>query len=93
MVDLLFVDDEPSIRLVVGDVLRAAGHHVVTVEDGAAALACLAERGFDLVVTDIRMPRVDGLTVFRHIRQDYPATDVILITAYGAVDDAVRALK
>jgi DNA-binding NtrC family response regulator len=93
MVDLLLVDDEPSIRLVVGDALRAAGHTVSIAEDGAVAQNLIAERRFDVVVTDIRLPRVDGITLFRQVRQDHSETDVILITAYGAVDDAVAALK
>ena len=93
MVDLLLVDDEPSIRLVVGDALRSAGHQVWIAEDGAVAQSLIAERRFDVVVSDIRLPRVDGITLFRQVRQDHPDTDVILITAYGAVDDAVAALK
>ena len=54
MVDLLLVDDEPSIRLVVGDALRAAGHQVSIAEDGAVALNLLAERRFDVIVSDIK---------------------------------------
>jgi len=57
------------------------------------AQSLIAAHRFDVVVTDIRLPRVDGITLFRQIRQDHPGTDVILITAYGAVDDAVAALK
>jgi len=91
--DILLVDDEPSIRLVVGDTLRDAGHRVVLAADGGEALSLVSSRGFDVVVTDIRLPKADGMTIFRRVKQERPQTDVILITAHGAVSDAVEALK
>ncbi|MEL7369151.1 MAG: sigma-54 dependent transcriptional regulator, partial [Myxococcota bacterium] len=93
MLDILLVDDEPSLRLTVADALEDAGHRVTTAADGGEAMTVLEERTFDLVVSDIRMPRVDGLTLFRHIRNERPNTAVILMTAYAAVTDAVDALK
>ncbi|MEO1337225.1 MAG: response regulator, partial [Myxococcota bacterium] len=93
MLDILLVDDEPSLRLTVADALEDAGHRVTTAADGGEAMTVLDERTFDLVVSDIRMPRVDGLTLFRHIRHERPNTAVILMTAYAAVTDAVDALK
>lgn len=93
MLTILLVDDEPSIRLSVGDALVDAGHRVTRAVDGAEALALCEEFSFDLVVTDISMPRVDGLTLFRKLRDISPTTDVILMTAYGRVDAAVMALK
>src|SRR5262245_41019030 len=93
MLDVLLVDDEPSIRLSVGDALTAAGYNVTLAADGGEAAALISSRVFDVVVSDIRLPRMDGLTLFRRIRAESPATDVILITAYGRVSDAVQALK
>jgi len=93
MLDILLVDDEPTIRLSVGDALEDAGHQVSLAVDGEAASRAIAEKRFDVVITDIRMPGVDGLTLFRRIRATSPETDVILVTAYGAVEDAVQALK
>ena len=93
MLDILLVDDEPSIRLTVADGLEDAGHVVTTAADGAEAMSLLDERAFDLVLTDIRMPKVDGMTVFRRLRKERPTTGVILMTAYAAVADAVVALK
>jgi DNA-binding NtrC family response regulator len=93
MVDILLIDDEPSIRLAVADALRDAGHNVTTASDGAEGLALASERAFDVVVSDIRLPKVDGLTVFHRIHAGSPKTDVILITAYGTVQDAVGAMK
>jgi DNA-binding NtrC family response regulator len=93
MLEILLVDDEPSIRLTVGDALRQAGHAVTLASDGEEALAILAERVFDCVVSDIRLPKANGLDIFRRAKQLAPQTDVILMTAYAAVSDAVSALK
>ena len=91
--DILLVDDEPSIRLSVGDALKAAGHRVRLAIDGAEGASVLAANPFDLVITDIRLPKLDGLALFKKIRAEAPSTDVILITAYGNVSDAVNALR
>jgi DNA-binding NtrC family response regulator len=93
MLEVLLVDDEPSIRLSVGHALRAAGHDVTLAADGAQALALIESRVFDVVVTDVRLPGLDGMSLFRRIRALAPETDVILITAFGTVEDVVAALK
>ena len=93
MLSVLLADDEPTIRLTVGDALRDAGYQVTVASDGAEAMAHVEARRFDAVVTDIRMPKVDGITLFRRLRAQSPDTDVILITAHGEVNDAVSALK
>jgi DNA-binding NtrC family response regulator len=93
MLDVLLIDDEPSIRLSVGDALREAGHNVTTASDGGEGLSLVATRVFDVVISDIRLPKADGITIFKKVRSESPNTDVILITAYGAVSDAVSALK
>jgi two-component system, NtrC family, response regulator AtoC len=93
MVDILLIDDEPSIRLSVADALREAGHNVTVASDGGEGLALVTSRVFDVVISDIRLPRADGMTIFHKVRAESPDTDVILITAYGAVVDAVSALK
>ena len=92
MLDILLVEDEPQIRITVGDALRAEGHRVVFAFDGAEGLSLVTSRVFDLVITDIRLPRVDGLTIFRRVRE-LGNTDVILMTGFGAVSEAVGALK
>jgi DNA-binding NtrC family response regulator len=91
--DVLLVDDEPSIRLPLGDAIRAQGHRVRTASNGAEAMSALAAQVFDVVVCDIRLPKVDGLTIFRKVRHESPSTEVLLITAYAEVPDAVAALK
>ncbi|MCA9553949.1 MAG: sigma-54-dependent Fis family transcriptional regulator, partial [Myxococcales bacterium] len=91
--EILLVDDEPSIRLTVADVLRDAGHSVTTASDGEEALNLIEDRPFDLVISDIRLPKADGMTIFRRLRAERPTTGVILMTAYATVSDAVAAMK
>src|SRR5690349_21483113 len=91
--DVLLVDDEPDIELLTGEALRDAGHRVVAVKDGAEALELVRARAFDLMICDIRLPRLDGLSLFRQTRQQSPDTAVILMTAFAAVQDAVAAVK
>ncbi len=91
--DVLLVDDEPDIEMLAGDALRDAGHVVTAVKDGAAALELVKVRAFDLMICDVRLPKMDGLTLFRQTRQQSPETTVILMTAFAAVQDAVAAVK
>src|SRR3954470_9216369 len=93
MLDILLVDDEPDFRVLVGDALRDAGHRVSLASNGAEGLTSISSNVFDVMICDIRLPKVDGLTLFRRVRQESPRTDVILITAHAAVADAVAALK
>jgi DNA-binding NtrC family response regulator len=93
MFRILLVDDEPLIRLTVGDALKDAGFQVTLAADGAEAVNLLDRNVYDLLITDIRLPKVDGLSLFNRVRDASPETDVILITAYGAIADAVEALK
>jgi len=90
---ILIVDDEPSIRKVLSAQLRRLGHEVDTAEDGAAAIARLQREPFHAVVSDLKMPHVDGLQLLRWTRDHLPGLPVILITAHGTVDTAVEALK
>ncbi len=93
MLDILLVDDEPDFRVLVGDALRDAGHRVSLAANGAEGLTQISSNVFDVMICDIRLPKVDGLTLFRRVRQESPGTDVILITAHAAINDAVAALK
>ncbi len=93
MLHILLVEDDPDVRSALRGAMEEPGHHVDAVADGAAALEKLAGQVFDLVVTDLRLPKIDGLTVFRRTRALAPSTDVILMTSFGAVADAVAALK
>ena len=93
MLNILLVDDEPDLRLSLGEVLREEGHAVDVAADGEAAIARLVAQPYHLVVTDVRLPKLDGLTLLKRIRRDFPSTEVLLMTAYGSIGDAVSAMK
>lgn len=80
--DVLVVDDDPLILTVVDLMVRHAGHSVRTATDGVAALDILADAPADIIVSDIRMPGMDGLALARLVRKDYPAIPIILMTGY-----------
>jgi GAF domain-containing protein/CheY-like chemotaxis protein len=79
----LVVDDEPPVRAVIGDILESAGHSVVTLGDGGEAIARFAADRFDLVVTDLAMPRVSGWQVARAVKQTAPHVPVFLVSGFG----------
>jgi DNA-binding NtrC family response regulator len=90
---ILLVEDDPDVRGALRAGLDEAGHEVDAIADGAVALERLGAQVFDLIVLDLRLPKVDGLTVFHRARELAPRTDVILMTSFAAVADAVAALK
>jgi two-component system response regulator FlrC len=93
MARILVADDEPGIREFLSDALELDGHDVVTAEDGTAAAALVDREGFDLVITDLKMPGMDGMDLLRKIRSEQPETEVIMLTAHGTVNNAVEAMK
>ena len=90
---ILVADDEPGLREFVSDALELDGHVCVQAPDGRAAARLLDERGFDLVITDLRMPGLDGMQLLRKVRAEQPEVEVIVMTAHGSVDNAVEAMK
>jgi two-component system response regulator AtoC len=90
---VLVADDEEDIRTFLAEALERVGHEVVQVGDGAAAVNAAREEPFDVVITDLRMPGTDGMTVVRTIRTEQPEVEVIVITAFGDVPTAVEAMK
>ena len=93
MLDILLVDDEPEIRLPLGEALREIGHRVALAADGDEAMHCLERQTFNLVVSDIRLPKGDGFSILRRVRDQQPNTDVILMTAFGTIQEAVNAVR
>jgi NtrC-family two-component system response regulator AlgB len=93
MADLLIVDDDKNIRRTLSVLVESMGHKVDAAEDGAAALAILARKPVDLVLTDYRMGEVDGIEILKQARHRSPGLAVVLMTAYGTVDNAVAAMK
>lgn len=90
MTKILIVDDEPRILLLMKSLLKANGYEVEAVRDGAAALEVVRAGGVDVVVTDLRMQPMDGLTLFKEIKALDEAIPVILLTAFASVETASR---
>jgi DNA-binding NtrC family response regulator len=91
--DVLVAEDDSLVRMTMREALEGAGHSVEAVADGQEAMSRANERAFDVLISDVRMPKVNGLTLFRHVKECSPATAVILVTAHGSVSDAVDSLK
>ncbi|MFM2153040.1 MAG: hypothetical protein RL199_1475 [Pseudomonadota bacterium] len=90
---VLIVDDEPNLRKVLGTHLAREGYEVVMAPDGESAWATVEKGGVDLVVTDMVMPRCDGMTLLKRIAAAHTDLPVVMITAHGTIDLAVEALK
>lgn len=90
---ILVVDDEEGLREFFADSLETEGHEVSTAGDGAEAYELLRRRGFDLVVTDLKMPRIDGMELLRRVKAEQPDVELVVLTAHGTVDSAVEAMR
>ena len=90
---ILVVDDSPDIRFTMSEVLRAKGFSVESASDGQEAIEILDNRFFDIVLTDLSMPRKTGMDVLRYVTQHSPETICIIITGFGSIQGAVEALK
>ena len=87
-VKILIVDDDSTVRQAFERILASEHCDVVAVPGGAEALQAMDAQRFDVVLLDLRMPGLDGLSVLRAIKQDWPATEVVVITGYAALDTA-----
>src|SRR5919201_5060275 len=90
---VLVVDDEQSLRKVLAATLQREGYEVTVCGDGEEAISSLERDGADVVVTDLVMPRMDGLSLLRKVVSRHPDVPVIVITAHGKIDSAVEAMK
>jgi two-component system, NtrC family, sensor kinase len=90
---VLFIDDEEGIRKVMAISLADAGYQVLTAADGATGLELCQQHAPQIVITDLRMPGIDGLEVLQLVKQNDPDKEVIVVTAYGEVETAIRALQ
>ena len=90
---ILIIEDEKIVRVSLADMLKAEGYTVLTAEDGASGLLALGQGDFSLLITDVRLPDVSGIGVLKKAVQDNPALPVIVMTAYGTIDDAVEAMR
>jgi two-component system alkaline phosphatase synthesis response regulator PhoP len=92
-VNILIVEDEPVLRDGLVDLLRGAGHGVQVAGDGMAAASMGIEIGFDLVLLDLMLPKLDGVEVCRRLRQARPGLPILMLTAKGSEIDKVNGLK
>ncbi|HNS56946.1 MAG TPA: sigma-54 dependent transcriptional regulator, partial [Smithellaceae bacterium] len=90
---VLIVDDELNMRLVLAAMLKKEGYAITSAADGREALQILKSNKMDVVVTDLKMPHLDGMELLHCITEQYPDVPVIMITAHGTVATAVEALK
>jgi DNA-binding NtrC family response regulator len=90
---ILIVDDEDEIRSSLKRRYMLRGYRVDVAENGEAALGLMAESSFHVVVSDIRMPVMDGIDLLRRIRSEYPMTRTIMITGYVTMENALACLR
>ncbi len=91
--EILIVEDNASVRNAIASLLRKCGYSVEAVNDGASAIGRLNQKFFDLVLSDYRMGDIDGIELLRQIKQQWPATEVVIITAFGTIARGVEAIK
>ncbi len=90
---ILVADDEEDITFVLTDILQEQGYHVDSAGDGEEAWQKVEKEPFDVVITDLKMPRMGGLDLLRHVKQAHPSTSVIIMTGFATVETAIEALK
>src|SRR3989338_9086453 len=90
---ILIVDDEPLMRISIADALIAEGYDVKGVESGREGIYLTSKNSYDIIITDLKLPEVDGIEILKTSLKYSPKTKVIMITAYGSVDTAVQAMK
>ncbi len=90
---ILVVDDESEMRVALETTLKREGYQPVCVEDGKKAWERIQNETFDLIVSDVKMPKMDGVELLRAVKQHSPKTIVIMMTAYGDIDNAVETMK
>jgi DNA-binding response OmpR family regulator len=92
-VKILIVEDEPVLRNGLVDLVKSAGHTVVAAADGITAAGLGIETGFDLVLLDLMLPRLDGMEVCRRLRKARPGLPILMLTAKGSEPDKVSGLR
>ena len=90
---ILIVDDEPLIRRSLSEVINRAGYEAHVANDGYEALEAIRQEQFSVIITDMSMPKMNGLEMLQKVRTIVPDTAVVIITGYGTVDSAVEAMK
>lgn len=92
-IDILVVEDEELIRDIFRQSLESLGFPVDTAEDGKTALEMCQSKNYDIVTTDINMPVMDGITLLKHLKTRWPFIEVIVVSGYASIENAIEALK
>lgn len=90
---LLIIDDEEAVRFFIAAGLTRAGWSVAEADSGETGLAQLAEARYDVVLLDLRMPGLDGVTTMQHIKTRWPETMIVIMTAYASLESAIEAVR
>ena len=90
---ILIVDDEQEIRDSLSEVLTDEDYLTYTAENGQVALEMLNDQHYDIIISDIKMPKLDGVTLLKKVKEQAPDTFVILITSYGSTETAIEAMR
>lgn len=90
---ILIADDEMEYQRVFSYILTKAGYHTITCSSGSEALQLLEKNEIDLVMTDLKMPGMDGLELIRQIKKSHPQIEILVVTAFGTIESAVQAIK
>ncbi|MBI5406207.1 MAG: response regulator [Nitrospirae bacterium] len=90
---ILVVDDDEDILELIERHLSNKGYEVVTAYDGEQALPLLEKVKFDLVITDLKMPKIDGMEVLRRVKEKDPHIEVVILTGHGTMDNVIEALR
>ena len=91
--EILFVDDEKELLLTVDEYLSQRGYNITVVDSGLKALELTKKKRIDVLITDLKMPEVNGIELLKAVKEHQPKTEVIILTGYGSIETAVEALK
>ncbi|MBI4549034.1 MAG: response regulator [Ignavibacteriae bacterium] len=90
---ILVVDDEDALRTVLSSELSGAGYEVSTASDGEEAVSVVQNRKFDLVLLDIKMPKMDGFEVLKFVKKNFPTIKIIMLTGFADLKNAIESKK
>ena len=91
--EILFVDDEKELLFTVDEYLSQMGYNITVIDSGLEALELTKKKKIDILITDLKMPEVNGLELLKAVKDHQPETEVIILTGYGSIETAVEALS
>src|SRR5262245_29832416 len=92
-IKVLLIDDDPSALSLMRYLFEEQGYEVTTAEQGNQGLAFAKEDAFDLVLTDLQLPDMDGIELIKQLKEVMPATEIIMVSGYGSLREAINAIK